>query len=114
MAALKKASEILDILGGESIVRNYLRGLEDGSETALDAKRAMLSAIEELQSNEVPDRMAEISPNLYATACLLRCGQDTDSDYGNADAIERRYNGIVLKLRHDPRGKEENEVSVNA
>jgi len=108
------AEQILAQIGGEPIVRNYLRGLEDGSEAALDAKRAMLSAIEEMQAGGVPDVMATLSPNLYATGCLLLCRLDTDAEDANAAAIERRYNGIVLKLRTDPRIDEETEVTTNA
>lgn len=107
---LMRAEEILGLLGGERAVRDFLRGIEEGSETAREAQRSMLSAIEEMQGAGVPDRMARLSPNLYATACLLRCAQDTDCDYTQAEAVEMRINGIILKLRNDPRGYETDET----
>jgi len=100
MAAMKPAKEILAAIGGEEIVRNYLRGLEEGSETAKDAERAMLSAIEDMQESDVPDTAAERRPNLYAQAALLLCRLRTDAEDADAEKIERQYNGIVLKLRY--------------
>lgn len=112
MAALTPAKEILASLGGVEIVRNYLRGLEDGSETAKDAERAMLSAIEDMQDSGVPDDAARRRPNLYAQGALLLCRLRTDAEDADAEKIERQYNGIVLKLRYIP--DEEEEVRNNA
>lgn len=111
MSTRKAASEILTQIANEKDVRNYLRGLETGSEADEDAKRAMLASIEEMQAGGVPDGAAKTAPHLYAQGALLLCQINTDADAGDIEKLERRLNGIVLQLRHDPDAKKETEVN---
>ena len=109
--ARKNAGEILALISKEKDVRNYLRGIEEGSEADEDAKRAMLAAIEEMQAGGVPDGAAKTAPSLYAQGALLLCQINTDAAAEDIERLERRVNGITLQLRHDPEAKKETEVN---
>lgn len=105
------AQEILDAyLGGQAAVRAYLRGVEAGGETDLDAQRAMLTAIRSLTAAGVDAHMAGLEPELYAQACLLLCRLWTDAEDGASAAILGQYRALLWQLRYDPRnGAEETE-----
>lgn len=99
--------EILDLLGGQAVVRDYLRGVEDGSETDRDARRTMLAAIAAAGAAGVRPAMAAAEPELYAQYCLLRCRLWSDAEDGSTDAITRQANAILHLLRTDERNTEE-------
>lgn len=106
------AEAILELIGGQKDVRNYLRGLEEGSESDQDARRAMLAAIESMPGAGIHPAMAAACPYLYGQACLLMCRLWSDAEDGAQASIARQLNGIILNLRYDPRNKEdENEVT---
>lgn len=99
------AQEILSLIGSQQDVRNFLRGVEEGSETDKDAQRAMLAAIRFMAGAGVYDAMAAAEPELYGQACLMLCQLWTD---GPDPDIERQYNAIVLQMRyHEKNVKEE-------
>lgn len=98
---------VLALIGGEQCVRDYLRGVEEGSETDRDALRAMRAAIEGMRAGGVYDSMAAAAPAQYAQACLLMCRMWTDAEDGAVPGIVRQYNAIVLQMRYDPRNEEE-------
>ena len=95
--------EILELIGGQSAVRDYLRGVEEDSETDRDAHRAMLSAIASATASGITPAMARAEPELYGQYCLLLCRLWTDAEDGAAEAIVRQTNVLVLQLRHDAR-----------
>ncbi|MBR3797143.1 MAG: hypothetical protein IKK34_14120 [Clostridia bacterium] len=103
------AKEILSKIGSQQDVRNFLRGVEEGSEMDLDAQRAMLAAIRFMPGAGVYDAMAAAEPELYAQACLMSCQLWTD---GYDPDIERQMNAIVLQLRYHEKNIKE-EVSEN-
>lgn len=103
----KSAREVLDLLGGVDAVRNYLRGVEPGSETDLDAQRSMLAAIGKVRGAGIHDVMAEREPELYAQAALLYCRMWTDAEDADAEKIQGEINDIILTLRYDKENKEE-------
>lgn len=106
--AVKSAQEVLNLLGGVDAVRNYLRGIEPGSETDQDAQRSMLAAIAMLRgSGGVHDVMAVCEPELYAQAALLRCRMWTDAEDMKAEEIQAQIDQIILDLCYDERNKEE-------
>lgn len=92
--------EVLALLGGEPAVREYLRGIEEGSEADKDAQRSMLAAIESMRAAGVYDVMAKVNPGLYAQACLLLCRLWSDAEDADEASITRQHNSIVLKLRY--------------
>lgn len=94
------ASEILSLIITQEDVRNYLRGVEEGSETDKDAQRTMLTAIRFMPGAGVYDAMAAAEPELYAQACLLLCRMWTDAEDGMEEKILRQYNAIILQLRY--------------
>ena len=96
-------AEVLEILGGQAVVRDYLRGVGEGSETDRDAERAMLAAIASAGAAGVLPAMAAAEPELYAQYCLLRCRLWTDAEDANVAAIERQTNAILHQLRSDER-----------
>lgn len=109
MAAIT-AQEVLDQLGGQQIVRDYLRGVEKGSETDYDARRSMLAAIAYLRGAKVWAAMAKAEPELYAQACLMIARKWTDAEDAAAPAIDRQVSGLIFMLRHDERNlREEGE-----
>ena len=95
--------EILELIGGQDIVRDYLRGVEEDSETDRDAQRAMLAAIASAGAAGVKPAMAAAEPQLYAQYCLLRCRLWSDAEDDRADAIMRQSNAILHQLRTDER-----------
>lgn len=97
------AQEILNKIGGQEAVREYLRGVEAGSETDLDARRAMLTAIGSLRSAGVYDVMADAEPDIYAQCCLLLCRMWTDAEDGVSEKILYQYTHLMLQLRYDER-----------
>ncbi|MDO5299942.1 MAG: hypothetical protein Q4F18_10980 [Clostridia bacterium] len=97
------AQEILDKLGGQEMVRQYLRGVETDSETDLDARRAMLTAIGSLRSAGVYDVMADAEPDIYAQCCLLLCRMWTDAEDGVSEKILDQYTHLMLQMRYDGR-----------
>lgn len=99
-------AEVLELLGGQEIVRDYLRGVEEDSETDRDAQRAMLAAIASAGAAGVMPAMAEAEPELYAQYCLLRCRLWSDAEDDRADAITRQANAILHQLRTDERNLE--------
>lgn len=101
--------DVLGLIGGEEDVRNFLRGVEPGSEMDKDALRAMKTAIERLREGGVCDEMARHRPYLYGQACLTQCELLTDAQGAEADRLERLYNSMLLQLRHS-RHNHENEV----
>ena len=104
------AQDVYDLLLTQQDVRDYLRGVEEGSETDRAAQRAMLSAIGFMRGSGIHDIMALEDPEQYATACLLRCRLLVDGATGaEAEDIRRQYNEIVLQLRYDEKNTE-NEV----
>lgn len=98
--------EILEALGGQSIVRDYLRGVEAGSETDRDAERSMLAAIAGATAAGILPVMAEAEPALYAQYCLLRCRLFADAEDDREPQITRQANALALQLRLDPRNIE--------
>lgn len=105
---MKKAQEVLDeLLGGVSTVRDYLRGIDEGSETDRDAQRSMLAAIDSLRSAGVYDAMAEAAPEQFAQACLLLCRMWTDAEDGVSEKLLAQYNALALQLRYDERNNPE-------
>ena len=96
-------AEVLEVLGGQDIVRDYLRGIEEDSETDRDAERAMLAAIASATAAGVMPAMASAEPELYAQYCLLRCRLWSDAEDANLDAITRQSNAILHQLRYDTR-----------
>lgn len=96
-------ADILEALGGQDIVRDYLRGVEEDSETDRDAERAMLAAIASATAAGVLPAMAAAEPELYAQYCLLRCRLWSDAEDANVAAIERQTNAILYQLRSDER-----------
>lgn len=105
------AEAVLSLIGGEGSVRNYLRGIEEGSETDKDAQRSMLAAISGMRAGGVYGIMAQWEPALYAQACLLMCRLWVDAEDGKAPEIIRQYNSIVLQLRYDERNVEGCEMN---
>lgn len=102
------ASEILSLIGSQDDVRNYLRGVEEGSETDRDAQRAMLAAIRFMPGAGVYDAMAKAEPELYAQACLLLCRLWADAEDGVEEKITRQYYALINQLRyHEKNVKEE-------
>ena len=95
--------EVLELLGGQAAMREYLRGVEEGSETDKDARRAMLAAISSARAAGVYPAMAVAEPELYAQYCLMQCRMWTDAEDAAADAIMRQHSAFCLQLRHDPR-----------
>lgn len=95
------AQGVLALLGGEPAVREYLRGIEEGSEADKDAQRSMLAAIESMRAGGVHDVMATVKPRLYAQACLLLCRLWSDAEDTSEASITRQHNAIVLQLRYD-------------
>ena len=104
--------EILAHIGGEAVVRDYLRGVEPGSETDRDAMRAMRAAIARMRAGGVYDVMARHEPELYGDACLALCQMRTDADTGAAPVLARQASDIMLLLRTDNRNNDdEGEVT---
>ena len=99
-------AQILQLLGGQQTVRDYLRGVEEGSEADRDAQRAMLAAIARVRAGGVADSMAQEQPELYADACLKLCAASADTDAASASALERQAQGIILLLRTDTKNDE--------
>ena len=99
---------LADIMN-EDDVRNYLRGVEAGSEIDQDAKRSMLAAIEAMRAGGVYDAMAKACPYLYGQACLIQCRMWTDCEDDDAPKLERQFSAILLMLRYS----EENVKEVN-
>lgn len=99
MAAMT-AQQVLDQLGGQKIVRDYLRGVEADSETDRDAQRSMLAAIAYLRGAKVWAAMAKAEPELYAQACLMIARKWTDAEDAAAPAIDRQVSGLIFMLRH--------------
>lgn len=93
--------EILTLIGGEDAVRDYLRGVEPGSELDRDAQRNMLAAISMVRAGGVHDGMAQLEPELYGAACLAYCGMMTDGD--NRADDERTAAMMIRMLRTDSR-----------
>jgi len=98
---------VLALITEEDDVRNYLRGVEAGSETDKDAQRSMLAAIEYMRGGGVYDAMAEACPYLYGQACLILCRMWTDCEDSEARGLERQYNAILLSLRHNEKNVKE-------
>jgi len=101
------ADAVLALITEEDDVRNYLRGVEAGSETDKDAQRSMLAAIEYMRGGGVYDAMAEACPYLYGQACLILCRMWTDCEDSEAPKLERQYNAILLSLRHNEKNVKE-------
>ena len=101
--------EILAHIGGEAVVRDYLRGVEPGSETDRDAMRAMRAAIARMRAGGVCDVMAQHEPELYGDACLALCQMRTDADVQSAPVLARQASDIMLLLRTDNRNTDEEE-----
>lgn len=101
--------QVLETIGGVPAVRDYLRGIEAGSEADRDAQRAILAAIASMRAAGVYPAMAEAEPELYAQAALLLCRLWTDAEDQQADAIGRQAAGIGLQLRYDPRNVSDEE-----
>lgn len=97
------AQEILDKIGGQEAVRRYLRGVEAGSETDLDAQRSMLTAIGSLRAAGVHDVMVDAEPEMFAQCCLLLCRMWTDAEDGVSEKILTQYTDQMLQLRYDSR-----------
>lgn len=104
------AAEILSLISTQDDVRNYLRGVEKGSETDKDAQRTMLTAIRFMPGAGIYDAMAKAEPELYAQACLMLCRLWADAEDGVEEKIMRQYNAIILQLRHHEKNVKE-EVS---
>lgn len=102
---MKTAQGVLELLGGISIVRDYLRGVDEGSETDKDAQRSMLAAIDTLRSAGVHDAMAAAAPEQFAQACLLLCRMWTDAEDGVSEKLLTQYNHLALALRYDERNE---------
>lgn len=98
---------VLALITEEDDVRNYLRGVEAGSETDKDAQRSMLAAIEYMRGGGVYDAMAEACPYLYGQACLILCRMWTDCEDSEAPKLERQVNAILLSLRHNEKNVKE-------
>lgn len=104
--------EVLTLIGGEAVVRDYLRGVEPGSETDRDAMRAMRAAISRMRAGGVCDVMARHEPELYGDACLALCQMRTDADTQSAPVLARQASDIMLLLRTDNRNNDdEGEVT---
>ena len=104
--------EILAHIGGEAVVRDYLRGVEPGSEADRDAMRAMRAAIARMRAGGVCDVMARHEPELYGDACLALCQMRTDADTTSAPVLARQASDIMLLLRYDNRNNDdEGEVT---
>lgn len=101
--------QVLELIGGQAAVREYLRGVEADSETDRDARRAMLAAIASARAAGIYPAMAEAEPELYAQYCLMQCRLWTDAEDAAADAIMRQHNALCLQLRHDSRNINEEE-----
>lgn len=102
------AQEILDTcLGGQEVIRRYLRGVDPGSETDEDALRAMLAAIRSLIAAGVGEHMATLEPELFGQACLLLCRMWTDAEDGVTEKIMMQYREIVWQLRYDDRNTQQ-------
>lgn len=99
--------EILEQLGGQRIVREYLRGVTEDSETDRDARRAMLAAIASAGAAGIRPAMAAAEPELYAQYCLLLCRQWTDAEDDSADAIRRQREHLCHQLRYDERNTDD-------
>lgn len=110
MSARMTAQEVLSLLGGQQCVRDYLRGIDEESETDRDARRAMLGAIHSMRAGGIHDVMAEVAPELYAQAALMLCRMWTDAEDGVAEKIVTQYQSLCLQLRYD----EHNEEDDNA
>lgn len=90
------ARELIEThLGGQDRVRRYLRGVEPGSETDLEAMDNMEGAVESLRASGVYDVMAEKAPKLYANAALCLCGEMTDGEDNAA-----KFNRLWMQLRY--------------
>ena len=98
---------VLALIADEDDVRNYLRGVEAGSEMDQDAQRAMKTAIEAMREGGIYDVMAEACPYLYGQACLIQCRIWTDADAAEAARLERLYNAIFLMLRYNEKNVKE-------
>lgn len=98
---------VLALIADEDDVRNYLRGVEAGSETDKDAQRSMLAAIEAMRGGGVYDAMAKACPYLYGQACLIKCRMWTDCEDGEAPKLERQFSAILLALRYDEKNVKE-------
>lgn len=101
------ADAVLALIANEDDVRNYLRGVEEGSEIDKDAQRSMLAAIEYIRGGGVYDAMAKACPYLYAQACLILCRMWTDCEDSKALQLERQVNAILLSLRYDEKNVKE-------
>lgn len=104
--------DVLTLIGGEAVVRDYLRGVEPGSEIDRDAMRAMRAAIARMRAGGVRDAMAEYEPELYGDACLALCQMRTDADTQSAPVLARQASDIMLLLRTDKRNIDDNEGEV--
>ena len=98
---------VLALIADEDDVRNYLRGVEAGSETDKDAQRSMLAAIEYMRGGGVYDAMAKACPYLYGQACRILCRMWTDCEDGEAPKLERQFSAILLALRYDEKNVKE-------
>ena len=104
---MKTGEEILALLGGQAIVRDYLRGVDPESEMDRDAKRSMMAAIASASAAGIHPAMAAAEPALYAQYCLLKCGQWTDAESAAADSLTRQAYALALQLRYDERNTPE-------
>ena len=102
-------AEVLEIIGGMTPVRDYLRGIEEGSEADWDAHRAILAAIGSARAAGVYPAMAVAEPEQYAQYVLLLCRLWTDAEDQRADAIGRQAAGLCLQLRYDKRNVSDEE-----
>lgn len=107
-----KAQEVLDLLLlTQQDVRDYLLGVEEGSQTDRNAQRNMRSAIGFVRGGGIHDAMAIEEPDQYATACLLRCRLLTDGLTGkDAEDVEHQYNAVILQLRYHEKNNEEEVI----
>lgn len=93
--------EILEAIGGVQTVRDYLRGIEPGSEADRDALRAMRAAIDRLRAGGVHDVMATVMPDLYGDTCLAYCQLRTDADEALAPVLRAQLTDGIVILRSD-------------
>lgn len=107
-----RAEDILIRIGGEPIVQDYLRGMEEGSEAWRDARRAMLTAISAMRPSGVHPAMAAAEPYLYAQACLLLCRLWADAEDGVDEKIMRQYQQIKHLLAYDGRNVPEEDAGT--
>ena len=101
--------KIIALIGGNETVRDYLRGIEPGSEADRDAMRAMRAAIARMRAGGVRDVMAEHEPDLYGDACLALCQMRTDADAQSAPVLAQVASDIMLLLRTDEHNNDEEE-----